>query len=86
MKLKEGFLLRTVAGENVVIPSGDELNLNMMLTLNDTGKFLWEQLAEEKTEAQLLKAVLAEYEIAAETAAGYIADFVAKLNEYGCLA
>ena len=86
MKLKEGFLLRTVAGENVVIPSGDELNLNMMLTLNDTGKFLWEQLAKEKTEAQLLEAVLAEYEIAAETAAGYIADFVAKLNEYGCLA
>ena len=86
MKLKEGFVLRTVAGENVVIPSGDNLNLNMMLTLNDTGKFLWEQLAEEKTEEELLEAVLAEYDITAETAAPYIAEFVAKLDEYGCLA
>ena len=34
MKLKEGFILRTVAGETIVVPTGSALNLNMMITLN----------------------------------------------------
>ncbi len=86
MKLKEGFVLRAMAGKYVVIPSGNEIDLNMMLILNDTGKFLWEQLKEEKTEAQLLEAVLAKYETTEQTAESYIAEFVAKLKEYDCLA
>ena len=82
MKLKEGFVLRQVAGETVVIPSGDDMDLNMMITLNDTGKFLWEQLETEKTREQLLDAVLAEYEVTREVAEKAIADFIARLNEY----
>ena len=85
MKLKEGFILRTVAGETVVIPSGDDMDLNMMITLNDTGRFLWELLEEEKTVEQLVEAVLAEYDVSAEDATRYINDFVGKLNEYGFL-
>lgn len=85
MKLKEGFILRTVAEKHVVIPSGNELDLSIMLTLNDTGKFLWEQLQTEKTEAQLLQAVLATYEVEPSQASAYIAAFVQKLGEYGCL-
>ena len=82
MKLKEGFVLRQVAGETVVLPSGDDMDLNMMITLNDTGKFLWEQLETEKTAEQLLEAILAEYEVTREVAEKAINDFVAKLNEY----
>ena len=44
LKLKEGFILREIGGEIMVIPSGDELDLNMMITLNETGRFLWERL------------------------------------------
>ena len=31
MKIKDGFLLRRVAGETVVLPVGGELDLNMMI-------------------------------------------------------
>ena len=34
------------------------LNLNMMITLNETGKFLWEHLQNETTEASLVEALL----------------------------
>ena len=44
MKIKEGFLLRQVSGQVVVLPTGNELDLNMMITLNDTGAFLWERM------------------------------------------
>ena len=81
MKLKEGFLLREVAGQNVVLPTGDDLDLNMMITLNETAKFLWIRLQEETDEAALVAALLAEYEVDEQTAADCVAAFVAKLKE-----
>ena len=85
MKLKEGFLLREVAGQNVVLPTGDDLDLNMMITLNDTGAFLWEKLQAEIDEDGLVAALLAEYDVDKETAHKSVQAFVAKLNENGFL-
>ena len=86
MKLKDGFVLRQVAGETVVIPSGSTLDLNMMITLNDTGAFLWQRLAEETDESALIAALLAEYDVDEETAKKAVAGFVEKLNDNGFLA
>ena len=85
MKIKEGFLLRQVAGQTVVLPCGDNLDLNMMITLNETGAFLWKLLQEETDDAALIQALRAEYDIDEETAASAVAGFVAKLNENGFL-
>ena len=86
LKLKDGFILRQIAGETMVIPSGDELNLNMMITLNDTGRFLWERLQEGTTEDTLVDALLDEYDVDEATARMQVAKFVEKLNEHGFLA
>ena len=85
MKLKEGFLLRTVAGQTVVLPTGDDLDLNMMITLNDTGAFLWERLEEETTEDALVQALLAEYDVEEATARNAVVAFVKQLNDHGFL-
>ncbi len=81
MKLKDGFILREVAGENVVLPSGGDLDLNMMITLNDTGKFLWQLLEQERSETDLVSALLAEYDVDEATAAAAVTGFIATLNE-----
>lgn len=86
MKLKEGFVLRTVAGETVVLPSGSVTNFDMMITLNDTGKFLWERLESETDEAALVQALLGEYDVTEERAAKSVAAFVARLKELDFLA
>lgn len=86
MKLKDGFILRDVAGQTVVLPTGDELNLNMMITLNETGKFLWEKLGQEISEEALVAALLAEYDVDEATAKAAVTGFVAKLNDNGFLA
>ena len=83
MKIKEGFLLRQVAGETVVIPTGETMDLNMMITLNETGTVLWEKMQEETTEEALTAALLAEYDVDEKTAAEAVSGFVAKLNENG---
>ena len=37
LQLKEGFLLREIAGRIVVLPIEDSMNLNLMISLNSTG-------------------------------------------------
>ncbi len=87
MIIKNGYIVNSVAGENIVLPSGSDLDLSVMITLNDSGKFLWEQLQEDKTEEDLLQAVVSTYEdVDQEEAKRFIADFVDHLREYDLLA
>lgn len=86
MKLKPTFLLRKIAGQTVVLPTSTELDLNMMITLNDTGAFLWEHLVEETDEPALVAALLAEYDVDEATAKNAVSAFVKKLRDNGFLA
>lgn len=86
MKLKNGFVLREVSGSVVVVPTGDDLDLNMMITLNGTGRFLWEQLEKGAQKEDLLRAMLSEYDVEEETAKAHIDAFCEKLEKYGFLA
>ncbi len=85
MKLKEGFVVRDVAGQTVVLPSGEDLNLNMMITLNGTGKFLWQLLETGCDEEALVAALMGQYDVDEATARQSVAAFVEKLNGYGFL-
>ena len=86
MKIKDGFLLREVAGQIVALPCSDDLDMNMMITLNGTAAFLWEQLQQETDEKSLVAALLAEYDVDESRAAAAVAAFVKKLEENGFLA
>ena len=85
MKLKDGFLLRNVAGQAVVLPMGGTLDLNMMITLNETGAFLWEHMQQETNEAALVQALLGEYDVDEATAAKSVDAFVKKLRDHDFL-
>lgn len=42
MKIKEGFIIRQVGGENIVVPIGKTgKDFHGMIKLNDSGAFLW---------------------------------------------
>lgn len=86
MKLKEGFVLQEVAGETVVLPVGMDLDTNMMITLNSTARFLWEQLEKETSKDDLVDALLGEYGIDRGTAQLCVDNFVEKLVENDFLA
>jgi len=56
--------MRPVAGRFVLAPIGEMVKkFSGMVTLNSTGKFLWEQLAEDKTLDELAKAMADAYEV-----------------------
>lgn len=80
MKISEGYLLRTVAGKNIVVSVGADVNFNGMLTLNDTGVFFWNLLQKDITKEEMLAAVLKEYDVSKDEASKDIDEFIDKLS------
>ena len=84
MKIKEGYLLRQVAGNAVVVPVG-HADFSGMITLNETAAFLWQQLTEGATEESLCTAMLSEYDVPADVAAADVATFLKTLRDAALL-
>lgn len=81
MKIHKEFVMREVAGDWLLVPVGrTTLDMNGMLTLNETGAFLWERLPDAENEAALVDAVLEEYEIDRSTAEADVAEFLGRLR------
>ncbi len=85
MKIKEGYVLRNVAGEYIVMNVGGEASLNRMITLNETGAFIWNAIADGKSEADIAEQIISEYEIDLETARNDVKKFIDKMNGAGVL-
>ncbi len=86
MKIKKEFITRTIAEETVVVPTGAAAaRLNGMITLNDTGAFIWKFLQEEHTKEELLAAMLEEFEVDEACAREDIEGFTGVLMEQGML-
>lgn len=86
MKIKDGFMLRKVGGQYVVVALGEaSRSFNGIIRLNDTGRLLWEELAAPKTERQLCEALLAEYDVTPQQAQADVAAFVQTLKKAALL-
>lgn len=86
MKIKKGFVLRSIAGSNIVVPVGAaSIDFNGMITLNDSGAFLWREMEKDTDVDELVAAILSEYETDEATARAYTEEFVQKLDEVGCI-
>lgn len=80
MKIKEGYLLREVAGSFIVVPIGGDMDFSGVITLNSVGAFLWENMEKDTTKEELLSAVLKEYDVDEATAKRDIDEFTDKLK------
>ncbi len=82
MKIKEGFILREVADNYIVVAVGSAVKeFNGIINLNETGAFLWKILEKGGEKQDLLDALLNEYEVEKEVAEKDVDKFIAKLLE-----
>ncbi len=82
MKIKNNFLLRKVADSYVVVPVGKmSLDFNGIITLNETGAFLFELLQKGCEREDLIAKLLDEYEVSAEKASADVDKFLEKVKE-----
>ncbi len=86
MKAKDGFLLRELMGEYVLVPRGSRVReFRDAVLMNDLSAFLWERLQRETTPGELLAAVLEEYDVDEERAAGDLSAALEKMTALGIL-
>lgn len=70
MKIKKGFVLRQMCGENIVTAEGlEHINFNKLISLNTTAAFLWEKVeGKEFTAEEMAQHLVKEYGIDMELA------------------
>lgn len=82
MKVDKEFILREIAGEYVIIPTGKTvLSFNGLISVNEVGAFLWNMLQKDVTVDELVTGVLEEYDVDEETAREDIQAFLDVLVE-----
>ena len=86
MKLKEGFMLRQVAGSWVVVPAGRAcVDFDGMISLNDSGALLWRTLEQGGGRAELIAALTDTDEVDPVQAEQDMDEFLDILRQANCL-
>ena len=86
MKIKDGFILRQVAGSHIAMPIGDRADeINGVIELSAGGALLWEKLSQGASEDDLVNALLEKFEVDADTARRDAVAFVENLRKNGLL-
>lgn len=82
MKIKEGFILRKIAGTNMVVPIGNNIaNFNGIISLNETATFLWNHLSEGSDPEVLAETLVETYHISRELAREDTRNFMTQLQQ-----
>lgn len=86
MKIREGFVLRNVADEHMVMPTGENVGkFGGAVVLSDVAAFVFEQLKRPVSREDLLSLILAEYDVDAETATADLDALLAQFREMNLL-
>jgi hypothetical protein len=85
MKIKQGFLLREIAGSWVVVPLGERVvEFNGLMSLSESGALLWKRLEEDVLEEEdLVKLLQENYEVEETTAKTDVLEFLTNIKERG---
>lgn len=82
MKIKDGFITRKIGDKIVAITVGEHTkDFNGMITLNDTGHFIWKCLEKDTDKESIANKVIKEYDISTADAMAEIDKFIAELEK-----
>lgn len=86
MRINPEFILRNIAGDRVVVPTGSaSQRFNGLITMNEVATFIWNHVSEIESEEDMVKLVLEEYEVEEALARKDVHGFMNMLREQGIL-
>ncbi len=86
MKVIKDLIVREIAGEYILIPTGEAaLKIHGIVNLSESGYLLWNKMRSDCTEDELVEAILDEYDVDRETAVQDIRSFIEKMKKIGIL-
>ena len=82
IQIEKEYVLRQIGDDYIIVPVGKSvLSFNGMITVNETGVFLWEQLVKGTTKEKLLRTMVETYEVTQKEAEKDIDEFLNILYE-----
>lgn len=86
MKIKDGYILKKVAGENIVVATGDaRLSFNGIITFNEVGAEVFALLDGTRTEEQIVDELLKMYNAPKEVISADVNRLIEKMRAQGLL-
>ena len=86
MRAARDYIMREIAGETILIPSGASAQkFNGLITLNELGTFIWNLLSEPTSLDAVTVRITEEYDVDAETARADAQAFLDELRKVGAL-
>ena len=86
MKLKEGYILREVGSLKIIVAVGEAAkDFHKILTLNQTGAFLYNLISVGKSECEMVEALKEKYEVDNDTAQKDVSAFIKQLQSSGLI-
>ncbi|MCD8153914.1 MAG: PqqD family protein [Clostridiales bacterium] len=80
MRVKEGFVIRKVAGKYVAVATGQaSREFHGMVKLNETGKIIWEGLADGRTIDEIVDVLVERYDVKSDEERTCITDDVQEM-------
>ena len=79
--LKDGFVLREIAGEFLAVPVNSVENSSQLIVLNPVSAEIWKMLEAEKTLSELVDGITSEFAVSREEAEGDIVAFLEQLKD-----
>ena len=80
MKIKDGYIIKSVAGAKMILPVCNPY-FKSVITVNDTGEFLFELMKTQKTVDELVDAMLLEFQVDSATAKADVIKFIESLRQ-----
>lgn len=82
MRLNSDYIVRRIMDETVLVPTGKAAeSLSGIITVNSVGAFIIERI--DLPEDELVAAIVAEYDVTAETARADMSDFIEEMKKNG---
>lgn len=87
MRIKDGFELREICGEFVILSHGvDNIDFSKLISLNETAAHMWKSVVDKDFDNAMLADALCEaYEVDRETAKQDVARVVSQWKEIGLI-
>lgn len=84
MKIKPEYKLRTVGGMNIVVSTAG-MNFQGIISVNNTGEFIWRMLEKEAETDEIITALAKECNVSEDEIRQDVEDFVASLKGAGII-
>ena len=82
MRIKPDYVLREIAGDYVLVPTGEAVaKYNGLFAVSEVGASILNALPECESEDDIVAKILEEYDVDEETARSDVREFIASLKE-----